>query len=196
VFAPTSAGEPILLKYVLPLLSGLVGSAIGAVVTWLTAGRKLARERSYERQMEWHVSLHRALAACVLELTDTVIQNQALTLEEFLATKTTPAWNVLPNARADAFLFGSAQLVETLTDVFEEQDRAAMETGARAKTIVDVPGTTLETARSDLLELIRDRSRAVRGALLRAMRETADSHRLRLGLSPLADRAFAIRADE
>ncbi|MDB4913766.1 MAG: hypothetical protein JWM95_1410 [Gemmatimonadetes bacterium] len=178
------AGAPWFLMYGLPFMSGLFGSAVGAVVTWLTAGRKLARERVFDRQLVWHETMHRQLAAAVIAINDALGKQKGPYDPYVLASALRQALDSLREYRADAFLFASADVVLLLNSMWRDREESMRTFEGK----LEKPLGDLRENNAVGLQLCRQ-AEAFLNMLTDAMAAVSASHRNHLGLPILPDNA-------
>lgn len=172
----------------LQFAGALFGACVGGVVTWLTAGRKLAKERAFDRQLEWHESMHRALTDGASEI------RRALSLYASsptpaamseLLSAVTPIYAKVREHTSDALLFASPDIVLRLNHFSGESLKSFESFSDRLQgEPKDQP------ASAEILHAVAKAIEALHNDLVGAMMVVGASHREHLNLPKLPTSAF------
>ena len=183
--APTNISPWVV--YGLPFLSGMAGGALGSTVTWLAAGRKLARERAVDRRLEWLEGMHDSLVAVLVPLGAAYsaliadVPDHALLVSHL--GEVLPALEKAQQFRHRARLFAGREAANAIQTAFEQLESAPLNV------------LLVETTPNAIVIAARDRIAGVGDTLLIAREDLVHEMRTHLGLDSLPKRASSFRAN-
>jgi hypothetical protein len=169
--APISA----LVAPLIQFAGALLGAGVGGVVTWLTTRRKLATERAFDRQLEWHEGMHRALVRVAdVALAQLMVLNieGAKASAMYFAALSEPLGKMRA-LRSDAMLFASPAVVASLDTLFR-----ALE--GKLTAFRDGDDAVIASVEGQIAAL-----KEIYNTLVDAMKAVSAAHRRHLGLKPL-----------
>lgn len=172
---PTAAPVSPLIAPLIQFAGALLGAAVGGAITWLTARRKLANERAFDRQLEWHEGMHRALGRAA-----DAVMHEIVLLSKPGATASVGHFSALNDPmtsvrsiRSDAMLFGSPEVVAAVDDLF-----SALE--SKMTTFRDSSDDVVVTAPAQITAMVD-----IYNTLIHSMKVVGAAHRRHLGLKSL-----------
>ena len=152
----------------------IIGSAVGGLVTWITARSKLRNERAFDRQLEWHETTYRALNGAADKMLDALfVYGQGSPENITPLVSAMSALDPVRACRADARLFAARDVEEELNSAFEVQFLAL----AKQQQELVSHGNTVEKR-----DAVVQGFNAVRNLLTRSAVMVSDAHRRHLGL--------------